>query len=249
MRVRLLVAVALASAVVGAVFPIWAPAALLTTVVATVALEGRARLVVGVVAGLLTTAGFLRFLVEVAAPNLVASGTKFTEEHAVSRLREVWFAQGLAREAKLVDRDGDGAGEFTSMDRLLDASGAFLRQGVYKPAGPGVWRVEGYDVAIYLPGREGPVLDPAASDPDLAEQRWIAYAWPHERHEGVRQRVFFIDQDERICEADNAQGYFGPALVPPPFAAYTQRSLEAATCMAGTDGATWRRWKRKKARE
>ena len=104
---------------------------------------------------------------------------------------------------------------------------------------------------VYLPGEGGTSVGEGqgsgAVDPRAAAHYWVAYAWPAERgHGGVR--AFYIDQDERICETDNAQGYSGAEKLPAADAAIGTGAA-AEPCVAPTgDGGRWGMWKNKKPR-
>ncbi|HYP86911.1 MAG TPA: hypothetical protein VEQ59_02135, partial [Polyangiaceae bacterium] len=54
--------------------------------------------------------GLFRFLVIEAIPGIVAGGNRFTEQRAISRLREILFAEDTARRIASQDPDHDGVG-------------------------------------------------------------------------------------------------------------------------------------------
>jgi hypothetical protein len=105
-----------------------------------------------------------------------------------------------------------------------------------------IFRVDAYDVRVYLPAVGGGwTSDPARVDSAGAARAFIAYAWPvGERHGG--ERVFFIDQDEQICESSAAR-FRGPASAPPPAAAFS--GVAGSNC-GGSSAPDWHPWKKKK---
>lgn len=85
-----------------------------------------------------------------------------------------------------------------------------------------------------------------AIDPDLAEQRWCAYAWPLEPgRTGVL--CFFIDQDGRLLSTPGeASGHDGLRRRPQPDAARLESSdgslrAPGAINLRARDGQVWRR--------
>ena len=135
-----------------------------------------------------------------------------------------------------------------------------LRPAQFHPMAAGevaVYRSEGYVFTVYLPGPAGSAVAEAAPsapasavhpvDPAAAARFWVAYAWPAERDRGGR-RAFYIDQDDRICQTDNAQGYSGSERIPAANAALGT-APGAAPCSGPTgDGGSWRTWKKKRPR-
>lgn len=227
-----------------AAWPVLALPAVAAVLLVTIATSGRPRLVAGLVGGLLATVGFVRFVVEFAAPNVIAAGQRSAEEKAVSRLREILWAQERARELGLVDRDRDGVGEFLTLAELTgrDASrlarpldAPLLKRGLYVPseAAPGPFRVEAYLFVVH----------PGATADD-AERRWVGYAWPAEpAHAG--RRAFFVDERETICETVGVHAYSGSRTIPAPAAA----SREGGPgCGDGSDGFEWRPWRGRQPR-
>src|SRR5690242_13396501 len=74
-------------------------------------------------AGLLATIGFLRFLVLEAMPGIVQGGTRATENAAVSKLREILFAEDSLRKKAEIDPDQDGVGSAGLLGELSGAVG------------------------------------------------------------------------------------------------------------------------------
>lgn len=194
-RDKQLAAIAIVLGAVSVAFPMLGLPALLVALLVFIATSGRARLVTGLVAGILSFGGFTRFVIETAVPNIVAAGQRSGEEKAVSRLRNVRKAEEWAGELGL------GAVPFTELLRDVPGRGALLNPLLFAPAGDGIYRAEGYLFAVHV----------------LEGGRWVAYAWPAgEKHGG--RRAFFIDPDDRICET--AEGYAGLGHGPAARAAF-----------------------------
>lgn len=224
--------------------PVLALPAFLAVTLTFIALDGGARRLVGFVGAPLAAAAFVRFLLVFAVPNIVVAGERAAEDKAVSRLREIRWAEGEARQLKWRDSNSDGTSEYVPLSDLLKGTQSLLKAGLYQPVGQGgVVRTEAYDVVLYLPARGGGWTQLAAdADPAGSSQRFIAYAWPvGERHGGAR--AFFIDQDEQICELQPSP-YLGPGALPPPEGALN--AMIGGKCpVGGTPG--WHIWKKKKS--
>lgn len=209
--------------------------------------------------GLLLVGLVVFWIMRSMVPNIVGAGRRTSEEGAVSRLRELLWAEDMIRAANSIDRDGDGRGEYAFLGDLMGQGEARLanpplQPGRFRQVSPGVYRGEGYGFVVYLPTRGGgATLEGGAAmiDPARARDRWIAYAFPLEGP-GAGRRLFFIDQDERICEADLRGGSdLGPAGIPPWNAALPPGAglLDAiSACGPGADGRVFRPWRHKKAR-
>src|SRR5262249_48372605 len=101
--------------------------------------------------------------------------------------------------------------------------------------------VEGYLVMVCLPAKNGGVTarlrDPI--DEEIAERRFLAYAWPTEAAPGMFI-AFFADEHENIRMLELPKGnpppYFGAARPP------------ACDAALGADHLPWTVWKNKKPR-
>lgn len=237
-RTPYLAGAALILGTLAAVFPVLALPAIFATTMAALLLEGRARLIGGILGGLLATTGFVRFIVDWVAPNIVAAGRHSAEEKAVSRLREILWGQQRAFELGLVT-DDNGHPKAATLDELtsLIAPGGapLLRADLFVPARTNVRSVEGY-------------LYEAHPAPDNSlNRRWIAYAWPS-AGQGGGKRTFYIDSQDRICETANTQGYANDHA-PEVMAALQATDFDANACGTGNDGGVWRPWKGKRPAE
>ena len=202
--------------------------------------------------GLVATVAFVRFVVTDGVAGVVQGGQAATSRQAVSRLREILFAQDAVRRGGLNDIDGDGIGSAT---RLPHLAGAIPPKGAVRltvlapkyrntqatPIGPASL-IGAYLYIVCLPTQDGAfsALPTATVDADSAERRFLAYAWPADARLGIVE-AFFIDEHERILVSKNrskANGeprYAGPNHPPP--------------CTAALDPASdFRPWRGKKPR-
>jgi hypothetical protein len=170
------------------------------------------------VAALASTLGLLRFLVLQAIPGIVEGGNRFTEQRAISRLREILFAEDTARRIGAWDPDHDHVGSAALLGELTGELGVRrgkpleipLLESYPKQVGSGigpVTEIGGYFLVICLPKLGGGfTASPADSvDEELAERRFIAYAWPSGTAPGLTQAVA-LDEHERISLAPSKTG-------------------------------------------
>ncbi|HYQ18482.1 MAG TPA: hypothetical protein VEQ58_22050, partial [Polyangiaceae bacterium] len=75
------------------------------------------------VAALAACVGLFRFLVVEAIPGIVAGGNRFTEQRAISRLREILFAEDSARRIASQDPDHDHIGSAALLGELTGELG------------------------------------------------------------------------------------------------------------------------------
>jgi len=171
-----------------------------------------------VVAGVVAFGAVGRFLVTEALPGIVQGGTGAAGQRAVSRLREILFAEDGARKSGSWDPDGDGIGSALFVAELTAESGMRENQRLPSPLLEGYPKVEptsigpaleigGFWFAVCLPTPTGELTsDPAVSvDDERAERRYVAYAWPNGRAPGL-ERSYFIDEHERILSAPAQPG-------------------------------------------
>ena len=164
---------------------------------------------------LCATVGVFRFLVVEAMPGMVEGGTTAAEQRAVSRLREILFAEDAWRRNAFFDPDGDHVGSAGFLGELTGELG--VRGG--KPMDPPVLEsypklsdtrlgpaaeVGGYLILVCLPKVGGgfTARPGDAVDDERAERAFRAYAWPAERGEGL-DFAYFLDEHERILMADS----------------------------------------------
>jgi hypothetical protein len=184
------------------------------------------------ISALASTVGFVRFTIIEAAPGIIQGGRARTAQHAVSRLREISFAQDAMRKNAHIDPDGDGIGSAGLLGELTGAvplrGGARLEPPILSPQhysqldetreGPAAL-MAGYYFMVCLPTVGGgfSAKQGARFDEELSERRFVAYAWP--AASGGPSDAFFIDEYENILVNENREGgapihagqYFPPA--------------------------------------
>ncbi len=191
----------------------------------------QAALIVGAIG---STVGLVRFVARDALPGMVFGGKEAAERAAVSHLREILFAEDLMRTGAHVDPDHDHIG---SAGLLTEMNGTIpLRDGrtladptvnrrfgeqADTPLGPAL-QTEGYLFIVCLPTPDGKwtARPHTPIDDELAERRFVAYAWPASATRGS-QHAFFIDEHERILQSTNQEPgragelrYSGPGFPP-----------------------------------
>jgi len=202
----------------------------------------------------LAAIGAVRFVVAEAVPGMVQGGKAATQQRAVSRLREVVFAEDSLRKLATVDPDRDGIGSAGLLSELGGFAG--VRGGarleppilalpgkalIETPIGPSA-PLTGYLMIVCLPKSGGgwTARPGDAVDEELAERNYVAYAWPDAMTIGLFE-AFFVDEHERILVSPNVQGteprYAGPNFPPPCDAAF-----------AAATRSEWLPWKGKQPR-
>ncbi len=261
-RSRWLTALSLLIAALSAVEPRGAIFALLLNCIALAALppkdsekHGAPRLdliaLVGALA--LNVLSLGRFVVREAMPGISDARVRDESGRAVSRLREILFAEDAFRRLAPIDPDGDKQG---SAGLLAELSGDVPVRGSDRPLelpplaprfaprvitdhGPAFEEGE-FLYYVCLPQKDGSYsARPSGEiDDEKAERSFLAYAWPAS-DQGRFTVTYFIDQDEEIGET--AQGtappWAGPFRAPPCDAAVRPETR-----------ALFSPWKGKKAR-
>jgi hypothetical protein len=201
-----------------------------------------------------TLVGLVRFALSNAMLGIVETGQSITATTALSKLREIVSAEDAQRRTARWDPDHDGIGSAALVGALAGAlpmrpgappSPALLSQewqrSVETPTGPAAL-VDGYLFIVCLPAASGgfSARPDQAVDDELAERRFVAYAWPSELAGGIGA-AFFADEHERLAVVDPPRG------TPPPFfgAARPPSCDEALGPRAGD----WKPWKNKQPRE
>ena len=191
------------------------------------------------------------FLVREAVPGIVQGGTTAASQRAVSRLREILFAEDMARKKAAWDPDGDGVGSALLLGELTGEIGMRGGRWLNPPLLEGYPKVDetsagqsleigGYWFMVCLPvGAESFGSEPKARfDDELAERRFVAYAWPSGRAPGLT-RAYFLDEHERILSAPAREGLrFG-----------TEHPPHCDDALAPATRDSWRPWRNKKPRE
>jgi hypothetical protein len=214
--------------------------------------SGRIKLAVTALAAVGVLVGLFRFGKN-AMQGMVEGGQSVAAKSALYRLREIVRQEDAARITGLWDPDGDHIGSAVLLGGLSGqeplATGKRLdppllnyayRDLVLTPIGPAT-RIEGYLAVVCLPETDGTLTarleDPI--DPELAERRFVAYAWPSEIAQGMTT-AFFVDEHENIKVLDLPRGATMPYLGigHPP----------ACDAALGKDGQPWETWQHKKPR-
>ena len=189
----------------------------------------------------------------IAIPNLLAARVGANEAAAIATLRNIHSAQMQAKVSGVIDRDGDGDGEYGSLAELAGAvelpsgevmSPPVLSRQFANVAGGTVTR-SGYHYRIFLPvvgstfaAEQENGGSPAEVDADRAERNYVIYAWPMEA--GVTgNRVFVASQDGDILFTDNGypRQYYSGFGHPPAFDAACD---EAGTPLVVDPANPWR---------
>jgi hypothetical protein len=203
-------------------------------------------------AGLASAAGLAIFIAREAMPGIVQGGTRATEQRAISRLRELLFAQDIARQKGIHDPDADGVGSALLLGEL---TGELAVRGEKRLAPPLLERlpaststalgpaidVGGYLFTICVPAARGgfTAMPGQSVDDERAERQYFAYAWPSGVAPGLAHAIA-LDQDERI--------WLAPSV--PDLLRFGPRAPPACDDVSGErTKADWRVWRDKRARD
>jgi hypothetical protein len=200
-----------------------------------------------------TLGGLVRFALSNAMLGIVETGQSITATTALSKLREIVSAEDVQRRTARWDPDHDGIGSAALVGALAGVlpmrPGALpvppllsheWQRSVETPTGPAAL-VSGYLFMVCVPAASGgfTARPDQAVDDELAERRFVAYAWPSE-HAGGIGAAFFADEHERLSFIDPPRGaapFFGAARPP------------ACDEALGPRAGDWKPWKNKQPRE
>lgn len=167
----------------------------------------------------------------------VSSGRADYEDAALAELRSIRAAQLAFRDARVLDADGDGRGEFADFARLAGRPDVSLE--FRKVLETGEVRRFGYCFRLYQP-----------VGTDAQEAEYLVYAWP-ESHGRPAVRAFLLHgRTGRLYHCSNgthvAGRYSGAERQPLPIAAFDpgpeRRSWPAPDALPGVapaDGEDW----------
>lgn len=197
---------------------------------------------------LATVSAILLLVWSIAVPSFPGAhppGSHPHESAARATLSLLASAQRDWHARKLLDRDGDGIGEYGWFSQLAAASPPLLSERFAKPTAGRIER-GAYVFEIWLPADGEQWLSEAAQqsvDIDGAEQRWLAYAWP--RDASLPRRVFCVDATGTIRARNNDGRYAGHARPVPVDAALPSSATDLTVDLGqgervGRDGARWR---------
>lgn len=204
------------------------------------------------VSAVASVAGLTRFAIDRAIAGIAEGGQAAAGKSALWRLREVLLAQDGMRKEAYWDPDGDGVGSAALIAALAAKQPLRSQHLLPRPLlnyrfkevvptrfGPAI-RVAGHLIQVCLP-RAGGGWTAEPGDPvdeELAERRWVAYAWPADVGVDVRS-TYFIDEHDRILILESPVDRFRGGANPPP--------CDAAD---GSDPTLhWKAWKNKQPRQ
>lgn len=185
-------------------------------------------------AAVLSSVGFLRFVITEAIPGVIAGGRAAAEKHAVAYLRTIVAAEDYMRRSAHTDPDGDHVGSAASLAELSGKrplpSGSLEQNPLYLTGDqwlPNTAFVASgaYIYRVCLPATGGGWFDPAADDPsarldaERAEREYLVYGWPKTWSPGSPTTVYVSDAYEAIRIFDEPAGsgtrYAGESSPPP----------------------------------
>ncbi|HSC89168.1 MAG TPA: hypothetical protein VLC09_17925, partial [Polyangiaceae bacterium] len=162
--------------------------------------------------------GLYRFILREALPGIIEAHGRASGGRAVSFLRELSTAQDAMRRMASIDPDADHIGSAASLAELAGAPSRRLPKGLDTPPlalryaprtstanGP-VSEESGYYYLMCLPLAGGGLGGRGTEqvDDELAERRFVAYAWPVDAKQ-PSWTAYFIDEHENILESDNRE--------------------------------------------
>jgi hypothetical protein len=179
-------------------------------------------------AALVSSFAFVQFLRTKAIAGIVDGGTRATESRAVSRLREILFAEDVMRRNPELDHDDDGIGSAALVAELTAELGLrggrrlnpplLERYGKTEPTAIGpAHDLGGFFFVVCLPTADGGFsAEPQAKvDEEAAERRFLAYAWPSSDRAGLAH-AYSLDEHERIVVAPAGPQKRRGVSFPPP---------------------------------
>lgn len=211
---------------------------------------------------LMIVIAIIAIIAAIAIPNLLSARLNANETAAIATLRNIISAQAQFQSTARADDNNNGVGEYGTFAELSGGLGvrgnATLNPSVLSSAFRSVTTNlngevsrSGYIFQIFLPDSGGlglPELvgggaDPA-TDADLAETTWCAYAWPA-NYGNSGNRTFFVNQGGDIVTTEDST-YTGPSGGPDADAAFILGSLsggitgQTATGRDGVDSNLWK---------
>jgi hypothetical protein len=213
----------------------------------------RLRLTIAAAVG--SAVGFVQFLINEAMPGIVQGGTSATGAAAVSRLREILFAEDSLRKLAAIDPDRDGIGSAAFLDEMTGRVGLRGQARLVPPVlerypkssptalGPAV-EINGYYFMVCLPKLGGGwTAEPSeAVDEEAAERKFVAYAWPALGDRGLVE-AYFLDQHERLLFAPNG----APTATRPRIG--PERPPRCDDALAASTRDQWQVWRGKRPRD
>ncbi|MEN9577836.1 MAG: hypothetical protein RJA70_845 [Pseudomonadota bacterium] len=160
--------------------------------------------------------GFLRFVLVEAVPGVIAGGQASVTKHTIAYLRTVIAAQDRWREHAPIDHDRDGIGSAASFGELsglraprggsaLSPPPFHLKPEQLQRSPRGELVAEGaylFQLCLPLKGGGFSADSDADRDDELAERRYLLYAWPRKHEAGSPRQAYFADEHETILVSD-----------------------------------------------
>lgn len=196
-----------------------------------------------------------------AAPELPFDGDltkarhKANESAAIATLKNIVSAQAQVQASGIIDRNGNGIGEYGWFAELAGVSEIKLPDGKTARVAPPVLSSKfstieqgrltrsGYHFQLFLPGSSSQPIADGLPDAGQAEVLWCCYAWPTV-HGSSGERAFFVNQAGDVLATRNTTAkYSGTNNPPQPMSAFLagQRHIGGTVAVnsTGNDGETW----------
>jgi prepilin-type N-terminal cleavage/methylation domain-containing protein len=218
---------------------------------------------------LIIVVAIIAILAAIAIPGLIRGRMAANETSAITSLKTLLTAQEQFRQARAVDIDLDGQGEFGYIQELTGVVTCRIPGGISGPtlAPPvlgqqfgssaliagGVAEKSGYSFLIYLPSATTAVAESVPlppgnpADTNAQENRWIAYAWPNQQGT-TGNRCFVVTRDGTIYQAANAATAYNGLTLPAaaaaldtagPDPANLDANVASASATTSGDGQNW----------
>lgn len=214
---------------------------------------------------LMIVIAIIAIIAAIAIPNLLSARLNSNETAAIATLRNIISAQAQFQSTARADDNRNGVGEYGTFAELsgglgVRLNGTFPGAVLNPPVLSSAFRTvstngevsrSGYIFQIFLPDLNGGGLPEiagggadGATDADLAETTWCAYAWPA-NYGNSGNRTFFVNQGGDIVTTEFAT-YSGPNLGPLADAAFRAGSTsggitgQTATGATGVDNNFWK---------
>jgi prepilin-type N-terminal cleavage/methylation domain-containing protein len=210
---------------------------------------------------LMIVIAIIAIIAAIAIPNLLAARLSANETAAIATLRNIVASQAQFQQGGRLDEDGDGTGEyggFLEMSGATPALGSRLAAPLVPPVLSSSFQIltangevtrSGYFFQMFLPaaGGAGAAIGEAlgglgagATDADLSETTWCAYAWPVNYNQSGN-RTFFVNQAGDVLQTENAAYTLtgGGPIFDAAFAVAGSITGATAVNAAGAQGDTW----------
>ena len=209
---------------------------------------------------LMIVIAIIAIIAAIAIPNLLSARLNSNETAAIATLRNIISAQAQFQSTARADENNNGVGEYGTFAELSGGVGVRGNATLNPPVLSSAFRTvstngevsrSGYIFQIFLPDTNGDGLAEVsgggadgATDADLSETTWCAYAWPA-NYGNSGNRTFFVNQGGDIVTTEDST-YSGPAGGPDPDSAFVAGSAadgitgQTATGATGVDTNLWK---------